>query len=199
MKSKIKILEDIARNNDGVLKTKNIEEAGLSRIYIKDFVDQEILVKESQGVYSLKSDLVDEYKVLQIRSEKLIYSFGTALYLLGLSDRIPMILDLSFPQGYNVSRIKKDKSNLHFHFVPKHLWELGRMDVVTPFGATVQVYDKERSICDLISQKKHVDIQLYTHAIKEYFSNEPNISKIIHYSKLLGVEKQVRNYIEVLL
>lgn len=110
MKSKIKILEEIARKNDGILKTKNIEEAGLSRIYIKDFVDQEILVKESQGVYSLKSDLVDEYKVLQIRSEKLIYSLGTALYLLGLSDRIPMILDLTFPQGYNVSRIKKDKS-----------------------------------------------------------------------------------------
>lgn len=79
------------------------------------------------------------------------------------------------------------------------MWELGRIDVVTPFGATVQAYDKERSICDLISQKKNVDIQLYTHAIKEYFSNEPNISKIMNYSKLLGVEKQVRNYIEVLL
>lgn len=41
-------------------------------------------------------------------------------------------------------------------------------------GAEVMVYDRERCICDLISKRKEMDMQLYVQAIKEYFSLEAN-------------------------
>jgi hypothetical protein len=82
--------------------------------------------------------------------------------------------------------------------VKKELWELGITSIQSPMGATVRVYDKERCICDLIRDKKYMDMQLYTQAIKEYFKAGSNMRKILKYGKQFGVEEKLRTYIEVL-
>lgn len=114
MDDKYQIIKCIAEKSDGIVTTKQIEEAGLSRAIIKNYVNQDLLIRESQGVYTVSSTLVDEYKLLQMRSEKMVFSYGTALYLHGMSDRVPHILDVTIPQGYNVSRIKKDHPDVLF-------------------------------------------------------------------------------------
>ena len=116
----------------------------------------------------------------------------------GMSDRVPHNIDVTVPQGYNVSRIKKDYPSIHFHYVKKELWELGIIETKSPMGAVVKVYDKERCICDLIRDKKNMDMQLYTQAVKEYFKSGSNTRKILKYGKQFGVEEKLRTYMEVL-
>jgi predicted transcriptional regulator of viral defense system len=199
MDSTLKTIKEIAENNDGIVTTKQIEDAGLSRAVIKPYVTDGSLVRESQGIYSLASNVVDVFKLIQIRSDKIIFSYGTALYLLGMSDRVPHVVDVTVPQGYNVSRIKKNHPDLRFHYVKKELWSLGVVIVKTPFGAEVRIYDKERCICDLIRNKKDMDMQIYTHAVKEYFKSGSNTRRLLNYAKLLGGEDEIRMYMEVLL
>lgn len=198
MDTSFQTLKNIADTSDGIITTKQVEAAGLSRTVLKPFVDKGLLLKESQGIYSLSNTIADEYKLVQIRSEKAIFSYGTALYLLGMSDRVPHSIDITVPQGYNVSRIKKDYPSIHFHYIKKELWELGITSVQSPLGATVRVYDKERCICDLIRDKKDMDMQLYTQAVKEYFKSGSNTRKILKYGKQFGVEEKLRTYMEVL-
>ncbi len=93
MGTKFLMIKKIAENSEGIITTKQIEEAGLSRTIIKNYIDQELLVRESQGIYTVSSAFVDEYKLLQKRSEKLIFSYGTALSL--LQERILERLSLS--------------------------------------------------------------------------------------------------------
>lgn len=38
-------------------------------------------------------------------------------------------IDVTVPQGYNASRIKKDYPSIHFHYVKKELWELGIISI----------------------------------------------------------------------
>lgn len=199
MKSNYRIIKKIAEDSDGIVTTKQIEKAGLSRTILKNYVDQDLLIREAQGVYTISSELVDEYKLLQMRSDKIIFSYGTALYLHGMSDRVPHILDISVPQGYNVSRIKRDHPDVRFNYVKSEIWSLGITKLRTPMGAEVLAYDKERCICDLIKKKNRVDMQLFTQAIKEYFTTNPDIRKILKYAKLIGIEKKIRTYIEVLI
>ncbi len=198
MDTTVLTIRQIAKNSDGIITTKQIEKAGVSRIFIKSFLEDGFLVKESQGVYSLSDMLVDEYKLIQMRSEKIIFSYGTALYLLGMSDRVPHIIDVTVPQGYNVSRIKKDYLSARFHYVKKEIWGLGIMNIKSPMGAEVRVYDKERCICDLIRDKHEMDMQLYTQAIKEYFKFDNNARKLLKYGKQFGIEEKIRTYMEVL-
>lgn len=198
MNTAFQTIRDMAENSDGIITTKQIEAAGISRTRIKTLVEQGLLVKESQGIYSLSNMLVDEYKLIQLRSERIVFSYGTALYLHGMSDRVPHTIDVTVPQGDNVSRIKKDHPAIRFHYVSKERWDLGIMTIKSPMGAQLRVYDKERCICDLIRDKQAMDMQLYIQAIQEYFKLENNARKLLNYGKKFGIEEKIRTYMEVL-
>ena len=142
--------------------------------------------------------LVDEYKLIQLRSEKIVFSYGTALYLHGMSDRVPHFIDATVPQGDNVSRIKKEHPTIRFHYVKKELWDIGIMTIKSPQGAQLRVYDQERCICDLIRDKQAMDMQLYIQAIQGYFKLENNARKLLKYGKKFGIEEKIRTYMEVL-
>lgn len=118
--------------------------------------------------------------------------------MLGLSDRTPHFFDVSVPQGCNVSRIKKDNPTLRFHYVKKEWWNVGITSIRTPFGGMVNIYNKERCICDLIRNKNDVDIQLFTQALKDYFKQKCDIRLLGEYGKVFGIENKVRTYVEVL-
>ena len=191
-------LKILIESNGGVVSAAELRHAGIERIGLYALLANEILKKESHGNYVLAENEPDEYKIIQNRSEKLIYSHGTALFLHGMSDRVPHTLDITVPQGDNISRIKKTYQNTRFHYCKKELWNLGIMNVNTPMGYSVRVYDPERCICDMIRDKDNVDKQIYIQAIQEYFKGKCNPRKIIKYAKEFNIESKVRNYMEVL-
>ena len=191
-------IEKIAEETAGIVTTKQIEQAGIFRGMIRHFVDEGLLIREAKGVYSLTKEYPDEYLLIQRRSDKMIFSYGTALYLWGMSDRVPHIVDVSVPQGYNGSRILKDNPSLRIHYVKKENWNIGITETMTTLGNVVKLYDKERCICDLIMMKKEVDKQLYVQAVKEYFNGDYNARKILKYAKLFQIEEKIRDYMDVL-
>ena len=192
------MIKQIANSNAGFIKTSDIVEVGISKPMLRKYVDAGKLEQIRKGLYVLADDLADEFALIQIQSTKAIFSYGTALYLWGLSDRTPHIFDITVPQGTNISRLKKDTTNLRCHYVQPDIYTLGITEMRSPQGATVRLYDKERCICDLIRDKDKVDIQIYTHAIKDYFNSKADRRKLLKYSKVLGVEEKVRTYMEIL-
>lgn len=191
-------LKILIESNGGVISAAELQHAGIDRIGLYSLLAKEILKKESHGNYVLADNEPDEYKVIQNRSEKLIYSHGTALFLHGMSDRVPHTLDITVPQGDNISRIKKSYQNTRFHYCKKELWDLGIMNVNTPMGYVVRVYNPERCICDIVKDKDNVDKQIYIQAIQEYFKGRCNPRKIIQYAKEFNIETKIRNYMEIL-
>ena len=191
-------IQNKAAENDGIIRTRDVEEMGIYRGYLKDMVDSGSLVRESKGIYTVTSDTPDEYSLIQSRSDRLIFSYGTALYLLGMSDCVPSIIDVTVPQGHNVSRIKKSYPSIRFHYMKPDVLFEGVKTVITPQGYRVKVYDEERCLCDLIKDKKKIDKQLFTQAVKEYFAGSHSARKLLKMAKLFGVEDDTRMYMEVL-
>ncbi len=198
MDNSFESLKMIIESNDGIASAKQLADKGVSRLVLYQYLISGLIAKESHGNYVIADNQPDEYRTIQNRSPKMIYSHGTALFLHGLSDRVPHELDITVPQGDNVSRIKKDYENTRFHYCKKELWDLGIVDAVTPQGYEVKIYDLERCICDLIRDKKSVDTQIYTQAMKEYFSTKCNPRKIVKYARQFNIESKVRTYMEVL-
>ena len=183
----------------GFITTKVARENGIERHILSNMSKQGILVRIKNGVYKRPSDIVDEYPVIQSNNDKVIFSYGTALYFNDLSDRTPTVIHLSVPQGYNTSHLKNKFCNLKFHYVKKNVFDLGKILMNSPTGQQIWIYDKERCICDIVKSKNVVDMQIFSQAIKSYFKlKNKNIRKLLKYSKLLGVEKEIRNYIEVI-
>ena len=191
-------IELLASGNCGLVTTARVEAAGISRTALKRYVENKQLVRIRKGLYILENGMADEYALLQARSGSALFSYGTALFLWGLSDRVPHTIDLSVPHGTNVSRVKRDNPQVRFHYVNPRLFDLGKTETMSPQGGRVFLYDKERCICDLIRDKKEMDLQLYTQAIKDYFRTDTNHRRLLKYGKLFGVEEQIRTYMEVL-
>lgn len=191
-------LKLLIEQNGGIVSAGVVQKAGINRALLYDSLEKGIILKESHGNYILADEQPDEFRVIQSRSDKLIFSHGTALFLHGISDRVPHDLDLTVPQGDNVSRIKKNYVNTKFHYCKKELWGVGIVTLKTPQGYEVKAYDLERCICDLIRDKKSIDVQVYTQALKEYFGGMCNPRKLIKYSRAFNLEKKVRIYMEVL-
>ncbi len=192
-----KKIEDAAHN--GIVTTMQIEQAGMRRSILKRYVDQGLLTRIRNGLYILSDTVPDEYALIQARSEKVIFSYSTALNLWGLSDRVPHIIDITVPQGTNMTPLKRDNPHLTIHYVDSSVYEIGKCTSTSPQGAIIHIYDRERCICDFIRNKDQTDLQIYTQALKGYFRENSNPRKLLKYAKVFRIEEAVRTYMEVLL
>lgn len=196
---RIKKLKELAKLDGGLITTSQIEKAGISKVLIPTFIDDGILLRESHGIYYYADEFPDELQIIQKRSPKLIYSYGTALYLWDMSDRTPHVWDITVPQGFNASRIKKDNKNIRLHYISADKWNVGITETATPDGNIVRLYDKERCIIDLIKRKDKIDKQLYLQALHEYFADKTtDKSKLLRYAKIFRIESSVRDYMDIL-
>lgn len=189
---------NMAKENNGVITTAMVVDAGFSRGILKYLVDRGKLEKATRGVYTLPDAWEDEFVNLQSRYKKGIFSMETALFLCGLTDRTPRKYHMTFPAAYNLSGPKKEGVLCSGSKEP--YYSLGITEVATPGGNIVKAYSAERTLCDILKTRNHVDIQIVTDAFKKYtIEIERNIPALSEYARLLAVEKRLRAYLEVLL
>lgn len=187
-----------AKENNGMITTAMVVAAGFSRGNIKYLVDKGMLEKSARGVYILPGVWEDEIFNLQNRFKKGIYSRETALFLWDLTDRTPSRYHMTFPVGYNLAKPKEE--NVQCAQCNKALHDLGISEVTTPGGNKVQVYNIERTLCDILRGYSHADIQVVSEAFKRYTVRiDKDIPLLSDYAKILKVEKRLRAYLEVLL
>ena len=192
-------LKNLAEANNGVFSTEDAARAGINRTILKRYADRNVITRIARGQYAMAGFVPDEFALLQSGSENLIYSYGSAMYFWGLSDRTPHLLEFSVPQGYNTSRIKERDPNVRFHYVKSDIHSLGKTTVKSPQGGEVILYDRERCICDLVRDRNAIDKQLFTHGLKTYFASKPNLRKLLKYGKQFGIDDKLRTYMEVLM
>ncbi len=193
----IEILRKKAKQNNGVLFTKELKELGIRREILSSLVESGVLVHIKRGVYIFANDIIDEYYLLQLNAPNSIYSLGTALYFHGYSNRVPNIISLTVKKGYNTHRIKNAK--IRFKYDKHELFELGLEEIKSPQGMVVRCYNIERTICDIIKNKKDIDPQIFSDALNQYFKNQNiNSRRLMEYAKKLKIENEIFKYIEVL-
>jgi len=192
-----KILKIIEKNN-GYVTTKEVVENGINKIFLTNMVRNGKLVRISRGYYGLPNYIEDDYYKLASKSKNARYSMATALYLHNLSDRTPLVYNITLPFGYN-GALQKEK-NVVLNFVNRKILDLGMIEMTSPFGMKIKVYDIERTICDIIKNKKKMDAEIFSKALKEYAkSKTKNLNKLMKYARAMNIEKKVSEYMEVLL
>lgn len=189
---------DMAKNNGGLVTTAQAVSAGIPRARLSDMVKSGELERVQRGVYCLADAWEDEFLAAQLRFPKGVFSDGTALYLLGFTDRTPFSLTMTFPRSYRATAARK--AGIEVRTCADGALDLGTMQVDTPYGNQVRAYDLERTLCDLVRGQRTVDVQVVNPAMKAYFnSGARDLQRLLGYARALGVEKKVRNYMEVLL
>ena len=181
---------------NGYLTTKDVNDNNIPRTYLTKLMKENKIERVSRGVYIKKNELVDEFVILQSKSKNAIYSNTTALYLHGFSNRIPIKYDITINSGYNGS-LQKEK-NVNLFYTKKELLGLGVMNYKLDSGNIIRVYDLDKTICDIIKNKKKIDAEIFNKAIREYFySKKKNTLKLYEYAKKMNIYNKVRDTFEV--
>lgn len=188
----------IVTENWGFITTKELSKYNINNYFLNALVKEEKLIRASRGYYILPNVFSDDFYIILSKCKKAVFSDATALYLHNLSDRIPLVYDITLPYGYG--NCYKDMFNVSLHYVKKGLIDLGMIEIESPFGMKIKTYDIERTICDIIKNKNKMDIEVFTKALKEYSRlKNKDLNKLVKYVKKLNIENKVREYMEVLL
>lgn len=191
-------LDKLMVEHNGTIQTFQVIEAGISKPTFYEYVKEKGLEQIAHGIYVLPDAWTDAIYLIHLRCGQAVFSHETALFFHDLTDREPQKYSLTVKTGYNPSRLKED--GLQVYTIKKELLQVGLTEMETPFGHMVPVYNVERTICDLVRSRSHIEIQTFQDALKQYSRRKDiNLRQLMQYADLFHVEKNLRQYLEVLL
>lgn len=191
-------LTAIAKTHGGIIETKIAAQRGISKAMLYKLCKEDKIHRIVKGQYILPDDMQDELLAISNRSERIIFSHETALYLHGISDRTPFEHTVTAPSGCIPSTAIKSECKVYY--IKPELFELGKTTLRTPAGNDVPAYDLERTICDVIRSRNKLGTETFLAALKMYAASpKKNLNQLNTYAKQMRVEKVLRQYLEVLL
>lgn len=182
----------------GYVFTKEVREKNINTSYLTKLVKEKKLARVARGYYVLIDSVPDNFYIILSKCRKAVFSHATALYLHNYSERCPLIYDVTVPYGYG--NCYKNSNNIDIHYRKPENINIGLVEMRSPFGLKIKVFNLERTICDIIKDKSKMDIEIFTNALKMYAeSPQKDLNKLMKYAVKLNIEQKVRNYMEVLL
>jgi len=191
------IVDNLLSVNNGIIRTADVVTAGISRTTLSTLVKNGILERVAHGQYIRPDSIVDELYILQQRSNKIVYSHETALYLHDIAERTPFLHSLTIPSSDKLSPVLSDGCKVYY--VKPELHGLGLCSVMSKMGNKVITYDAERTICDILRSRNRIDSQTLSTALTLYATRkENNWGNLREYAETFRVTKLLRQYLEVL-
>lgn len=190
-------IREIMKQNNGIITAEEVSKHKIASWYLSNMVQKGNLERVRRGVYfDPNSYNYDELYFFQRRHKECVYSYQTALFLHELTDRVPFIDEVTVKQGYNGWRIK---DSVIVHQVKKEWYELGKIEVETNIGNNVFAYDMERTICDIVRDRKNQDSEIFSKAWNLYIRKDSkNIWKLRKYAKEFGIARKIDEILEVI-
>lgn len=182
---------------EGMITSKDFRNMGIGYFFVNKLMQDGIIDRVSRGMYCKANDFEDQYFTMQRGSKKIVFSYNTALFFLGKTEVTPSRIDITVPKGYNVQRIDKECT---VHYCTKEYFELGLIEIETPFGNKVFSYNFERTICDIIKNRNTgLDTEQINKIIRNAFLKKQIDNVLLKkYAKILKCDRKLQKLTEVL-
>lgn len=121
----------------------------------------------------------------------------TALFYYRYSDINPIEWSISIDKNASRKRTKIDYPFVRAYRVKSELLTVGATTGKID-GFNVRIYDRDRTICDVLRNMNRMDMVIFNRAIQNYV-NDPkkNVHNLVQYAKKLRVQKRVKALIGV--
>lgn len=197
MKLPNEIVEILDRQN-GTIISRDIAATDVSRTMLSRYVSEGLLERVSRGVYVSPTAIQDELFALSKRSDRIVFSHATALFLHSLSERTPFVHTVTIRSIATLPTTLR--SGVKCFYVRDAIFDIGLITVKTQFGNVVPCYDMERTICDIIKGRSRMDDETFLSALKNYIKSPArNLSRLGEYAARMGIERKVASSVEALI
>lgn len=194
----IKNLNDIFKDYNYVMTTAQLSAVKLYYRDIQRMLNEGLIEKIKRGYYHwINSYGKDEIVIINRLFPDGVLCMDTALFYYKYSDRTPAEWHITIDKNTSRQRTQVEYPLIKAYRVESEL---------LPFGETngeidsqkVRIYDRDRTICDVLRNMNKMDKEIFNKAIQGYVKDpKKNIPNLMQYAKALRVQKRVKNIIEV--
>ena len=195
--------EQAAECNSAALLIKTAELSAL-KIYYRDIValiDEGFLEKVKQGYYRAIA-IKESYGPSEASVVAALYPDGvlcmyTALFYYGYSDRTPLSWDIAIDRNTSKARFNIDYPYVQpYYMKPEHLtYGIATAEYE---DCQMQIFDRDRLICECIKNENKMDRESYNKAIQGYVADsKKSISNLLSYAKKRNITAKVENRIGI--
>lgn len=198
MNQNYETLERMMETRDGSISRKEAIAEGIPPAAFARYVSSNNLVRIRRGVYA-KDRAVDELFQLQTRYPRIVYSGMTALYLLGLTDRIPNSIEFTIPKGYRVRKGSVGEDAVCHIENNVELFDLGNVSAETMFGNSVTCFSNEKMVVEMIRKRDDYDSELFLKAVKTFLKGKgKDMNLLFKCARMRKIEEKVYRILEAM-
>lgn len=193
-----KKLRGIFSQHDFVMTTAELMAQKIYYADIQQLLHDGLIEKVRRGYYHWIDDFDgNEVVIINRLFPDAVLCMDTALFYYKYSDRNPHEWNITIDKNTSRRRTKID-----YPFIKAYRVE----PVLLPIGETsgeidsieVRIYDRDRTICDVLRNMSKMDKEIFNKAIQSYVKDpKKNIPNLMEYAKELRVQKRVKDLIGV--
>ncbi len=194
----INAVRKIFSKHDYIMTTAQLDSYRIYYADIQQLLSEGFIEKIKRGYYHWTETYGEqEVKIINRLFPDAVLCMETALFYYQYSDRNPAEWNITIDK--NVSR---SRTNIDYPFVKVYRVE----PVLVPLGETkgsinfvdVRIYDRDRTICDVLRNMNKMDKEIFNKAIQGYVKDpKKNIPNLMEYAKVLRMQKRVKELIGV--
>ena len=136
--------------------------------------------------------------------EAIIY-LESALLLHEYTERIPNEWKIAVGRKMDRNKYDIDYPKIKAHFVEESILEIGVMEIETypdeeghDTKIITRVYDKDKTICDVIKHRNKIDKEVFNSAIRKYVKDSnKNLNNLYKYARELDILGLIETYVGV--
>ncbi|MCD8026915.1 MAG: type IV toxin-antitoxin system AbiEi family antitoxin domain-containing protein [Clostridiales bacterium] len=191
-------LRELFSRYNYVMTTAELTKSKVYYADIKQLLVEGFIERIRRGYYRwIENCETSEVVIINSLFPDAVLCMETALFYYKYSDRNPA--EWSFSIDKNVSKLR---TNVDYPFIKAYRMD---SDLVT-LGETegeidsykVRIYDRDRTICDVLKNMSKMDREIFNKAIQGYVKDpKKNIPNLMIYAKKLRVQKKVKELIGV--
>lgn len=184
----------------GTLTVTEIRQLGLSEYNISLLVEKGTLERIRRGLYRIPEKAHEMSELLEASRlvPQGVLCLLSALSWHELTTHIPKEYSLAIPIKARKPVMPEYPPVQVYYFAPCR-YTTGQM-AVNVDGHPVKVYDKEKTICDLIYYRNKIGQDIVREALDNYIRiKDRNIQKLMQYAEILRVSATMKKYLEVLI
>lgn len=191
-------VKGLFEEHGGIMQTSELLQAKIQYRDLQKLMEDGYIEKVRYGYYQwiFEKDTSEINILLKLFPDGIL-CMNTALFYYRYSDRAPLRWDIAVSKDSSKSRFKIDYPFVKPYYMEPALLNIGLTSGVID-GYTVQIYDKERLICDCLRSIKKMDKEIFNKAIQAYVQDSTkNIPKLMEYAKKLKIEQKTKDLLGV--
>lgn len=179
--------------NNGIIKTSDFTEAGFHNTVLNKLIKEGKIAKIKPGYYEWNNEImISDAVIINKLYPDAIVCMNSVLYIYNYVDRTPNKWHLAVNKNSSKSRFNLEYPKLKIYYLLEYYLDIG-VSKQNYEGHEMRVYDKERTICDVIRYERKIDKEIFNQAIKSYINdNSKDISTLIEYARKMNIEKKTK-------